>query len=98
GGEERRLFASVRRIADQLAGTSSVHTLKLVNVLGPNVLLIATSDASRPRAINTLPILGTLLRASKVCQCPPRKASNHAAKSIVPCGGGTPMSRSEERR
>src|SRR6266851_668618 len=79
-------------LVTQAARTSSVHTLKLVNVLGPNVLLIATSEASRPRAINTLPMRGTLLRASKVCQCPPRKASNQAAKSIVPCGGGTPMS------
>src|ERR1700737_591402 len=75
----------------QLARTSSVHTLKLVSVLGPNVLLIATSEASRPRATNTLPMRGVLLRASKVCQCPSRKASNHAAKSIVPCGGGTRM-------
>jgi len=76
----------------QPARTSSVHTLKLFNVLGPNVVLIATSEASRPRAINTLPMRGVLLRASKVCQCPPRKTSNHAAKSIGPYGGGTPMS------
>ena len=42
---------------------------------------MATSVASRPRAINTRPMRGTLLRASKVCQCPSRKTSNHAAKS-----------------
>ena len=47
--------------------TSSVQTLKLFSVLGPNVLLIATSVASRPRAIKTRPIRGTLFRASKVC-------------------------------
>ena len=52
--------------------TSSVQTLKLFRVLGPNVLLIATSAASRPRAISTRPIRGTLLRASKVYQRPPR--------------------------
>ena len=74
------------------ARTSSVQTLKLVKVLGPNVLLIATSAASRPRAISTLPMRGVLLRASKVYQRPSRKASNHAAKSIGPYGGGTPMS------
>src|SRR5437879_6101429 len=74
----------------QPARTSSVHTLKLVKVLGPNVLLIATSDASRPRAIKTLPMRGVLLRASKMCQCPPRNASNQAAKSMGPYGGGTP--------
>ncbi len=52
--------------------TSSVRTLKLFSVLGPNVLLMATSDASRPRAINTRPIRGVLLRASKVYQWPSR--------------------------
>lgn len=76
----------------QPKGTSSVHTLKLVNVAGPNVLLSATSAASRPRAINTLPIRGVLWRASKVCHCPPRKASNQAEKSIGSSTGGTPMS------
>lgn len=51
---------------------SSVQTLKLTNVFGPNVWVIGTSDASRPCAIRTRPILGTLLRGSKVRQCPPR--------------------------
>src|SRR5437762_6355093 len=84
------LFGS--RPVAQPVRTSSVHTLKLANVLGPNVLLIATSAASRPRAISTLPIRGVLLRASKVYQRPSRKASNQAAKSIGPYGGGIPMS------
>jgi hypothetical protein len=44
--------------------TSSVRTLKLFRVLGPKVLLMAASAASRPRAINTRPIRGVLLRAS----------------------------------
>ena len=52
--------------------TSSVKTLKLASVLGPNVLLIGTSTASRPRAIRMRPIRGMLLRGSKVCQAPPR--------------------------
>src|SRR5882672_10301835 len=37
--------ALLTRRRTQPARTSSVHTLKLVKVLGPNVLLIATSDA-----------------------------------------------------
>ena len=48
--------------------TSSVHTLKLFSVLGPKVLLIGTSVASRPRAISTRPMRGVLFRASKVYQ------------------------------
>lgn len=72
--------------------TSSAQTLKLFSVVGPNVLLIATSAASRPRAISTRPIRGTLNRASKVYQLLPRYASNHEAKSPGPYGGGTPIS------
>src|SRR5580693_5905907 len=64
--------------------TSSVQTLKLTSVLGPNVVAMATSIASRPLAISTRPIRGTLFRASKVYQRPPRYASNQAAKSIGP--------------
>ena len=52
--------------------TSSVTTVNCTRVVGPKVLLIATSAASRPRAISTRPIRGTLLRGSKVCQSPPR--------------------------
>jgi hypothetical protein len=33
-------------------------------VLGPNIVVIATSAASRSRASKTKPILGTLFRAS----------------------------------
>ncbi len=43
--------------------TSSVQTVKPASVLGPNVLLIATSVASRPRAMSTRPIRGMLFRA-----------------------------------
>jgi hypothetical protein len=51
---------------------SSVTTLKPMRMLGPNVVVMATSIASRPLAISTRPIRGTLLRASKVYQRPPR--------------------------
>src|SRR5262249_49542232 len=64
--------------------TSSVQTLKLTSVFGPNVWVIGTSDASRPWAINIRPIRGTLLRGSNVCQRPPTKASNQPAKSPGP--------------
>ena len=47
---------------------SSVHTGKFRRVLGPKVVVIATSAASRPRAIRTRPMRGMLLRGSKVCQ------------------------------
>src|SRR3979411_3256581 len=79
---------SCRRRSGQGDCTSSVQTLKLTSVLAPNVVLIATSIASRPLAISTRPIRGTLLRGSKVYQRPPRYASNQAAKSIGPQGGG----------
>ena len=42
--------------------TSSVQTLKLCSVFGPKVVLIATSAASRPRAIRMRPMRGVLLR------------------------------------
>jgi len=71
---------------------SSVQTLKPASVFGPKVLVIATSVASRPRAMRTRPMRGTLFRASKVCHCPSRYTSNQAAKSIGPWGGGTPIS------
>jgi hypothetical protein len=60
----------------ELAGaadvTSSVITLKPASVHGPNEVTIATSVASRPRAIKMRPMRGTLLRESKVYQRPPR--------------------------
>lgn len=55
-----------------LGKISSVITLKLASVHGPNEVTIATSVASRPRAIRMRPIRGMLWRASKVCQRPPR--------------------------
>jgi hypothetical protein len=52
--------------------TSSVITLKPASVHGPNEVTIATSVASRPRAIKMRPIRGLLWRASNVYQRPPR--------------------------
>ncbi len=52
--------------------TSSVKTRKPASVHGPNDVTIATSVASRPRAIRMRPMRGTLLRGSKVYQRPPR--------------------------
>jgi len=51
---------------------SSVTTVKLLSVFGPKVVLIATSAASRPRAISTRPMRGMLWRASNVYHRPPR--------------------------
>ena len=58
------------------AGTSSVNTLNPVNWHGPNEVDIATSVASRPRAIRMRPMRGTLCRASNVYQRSPRNTSN----------------------
>src|SRR5215475_15178571 len=52
--------------------TSSVITLKAASVHGPNEVTIATSVASRPRAIRMRPMRGLLWRASNVYQRPPR--------------------------
>ena len=68
GGEGVR---RVDRLSVQ-AAISSVQTRKLLRVFGPNVVVMATSAASRPRASSTLPIRGTLLRGSNVCHWPPR--------------------------
>ena len=52
--------------------TSSVITLKPARVHGPNEVTIATSVASRPRAIRMRPMRGWLWRASNVYQRSPR--------------------------
>jgi hypothetical protein len=52
--------------------TSSVITLKPASMHGPNEVTIATSVASRPRAIKMRPMRGLLWRASNVYQRPPR--------------------------
>jgi hypothetical protein len=54
------------------AGTSSVTTLNPASVQGPNEVEMATSVASRPRAIRMRPIRGVLCRASNVYQRSPR--------------------------
>src|SRR6185295_2837805 len=90
----RQHDSGVQQDADAIrhAATSSVHTLKLSSVDGPKLVVSATSAASRPRAISTRPMRGTLLRGSNVYQPSSRYASNQAAKSIGAYGGGTPIS------
>ena len=65
-------FAGCHGPADAASGTSSVTTLKPVSVHGLNSVTIATSVASRPRAIRMRPMRGLLWRASNVYQRPPR--------------------------
>ena len=48
--------------------TSSLITLKWVRLAIPKEVVIATSEASRPTAINTRPMRGWLCRASTVHQ------------------------------
>lgn len=48
--------------------TSSVHTVKFLSWFHPKVVEIATSAASRPRAITMRPMRGSLWRASNVYQ------------------------------
>jgi hypothetical protein len=52
--------------------TSSVNILNFVRAHGPNEVTIATSVASRPRAIRMRPTRGLLWRASRVYQRSPR--------------------------
>ena len=52
--------------------TSSVKTLKAASVWRPYDVVIATSVASRPRAIRMRPMRGVLWRASNVYQRSPR--------------------------
>ncbi len=58
-------------LAETADVTSWVITLKLASVHGPNEVTIATSVASRPRAIKIRPMRGLLWRASNVYQRPP---------------------------
>src|SRR4051794_12532443 len=62
--------------------TSLVQTLNDSSRLTPKVVVRATSAASRPRAMRTRPMRGTLFRASNVYHCPPKNTSNQALKSI----------------
>jgi MFS family permease len=61
-----------RRYVFAEAATSSVITANFASLKGPNEVTIATSVASRPRAIGMRPIRGVLWRASNVYQRPPR--------------------------
>ena len=72
--------------------TSSVTTPKRVSVFGPKVIVIGTSQASRPLAIGPRPMRGLLWRAAKVGHWQPRQTPNEALKSIGDGTGGMPMS------
>src|ERR1700730_18001363 len=72
--------------------SSSVHTLKVNRVFGRKVWVTGTVAAWRPWAIKTRPIRGMLLRASKVYQRPPIKASHQPAKSPGGPGHGMAIS------
>src|SRR5690348_2458214 len=68
---------------------TSAHTVIDLNAAGPKVVIIATSRASRPRPISTLPTRRALLRGSNVHHLSPRYTSIQAAKSIGLSGGST---------
>ena len=67
-----RFGRRTRRQVRHYSATSSVQTVKPDRIDGPNTVEIATSVASRPRAIRMRPIRGMLCRASNVYQRPPR--------------------------
>jgi len=64
----RHLDHRIRRLADLWHAFRDFirPDFKLSRVFWPNVVAMATSAASRPRAISTRPILGTLFRGSNV--------------------------------
>src|SRR4051794_10663360 len=74
-GAQTNVIFGQAAAADNRAGadtTSSVMTANLTNSATPKVVEIATSAASRPRAIAIRPIRGWLWRASNVYQRPSR--------------------------
>ena len=79
-------------ISGTASSTSSVTTVKRASCATPNAVEMATSAASRPRAITTRPMRGWLWRASKVNHRPSRNTSNQALKSIGAGSRGTPIS------
>jgi hypothetical protein len=64
-----RRMAALEKVAQV---TSAVNTWNFVSVHGPKEVTIATSVASRPRAIRIRPMRGLLWRASNVYQRSPR--------------------------
>jgi hypothetical protein len=71
GGDTRPRWPRAQA-ASVIRFTSSVTILNCTSLVWPNVVVIAQSAASRPRAIKTRPMRGVLWRASKVNQRPPR--------------------------
>jgi hypothetical protein len=68
----RRASACTSSALASSARTSSVTTWKCVRRVSPNEVVMATSVASRPRAMTMRPIRRRLWRASKVHQRSPR--------------------------
>jgi hypothetical protein len=55
-----------------VSATSSAQTSMVINCVGPKLVMVAVSTASRPWAIRMRPMRGVLWRASNVYQRPPR--------------------------
>src|SRR5258708_22344315 len=72
------------RFAGTAPVTSLVVTLKLASVHGPNEVTIATSVASRPRAIKIRPMRGLLWRSHCGGLPPTGKALDPAVKTPPP--------------
>src|ERR1700680_3465421 len=70
---------NLRAAREEAVSTSAelLRTLKPASVHGPKDVTMATSVASRPRAIRMRPILGLLCRASNGYQRAPREGSKH---------------------
>src|SRR5258708_11981679 len=71
--------------------TSLVITLKLASVHGPNEVTIATSVASRPRAIKIRPMRGLLWRATYGFPRPPPATTNPPLKNTGPPSKRPPL-------
>src|SRR5260370_11192339 len=71
--------------------TSLVITLKLASVHGPNEVTIATSVASRPRAIKIRPMRGLLWRGAKEDPPAPRGKLKPSVKTNRTTTSGPPQ-------
>jgi hypothetical protein len=80
--EAGHMLARWKAISVRRSVTSTVTTLNRVNFVGPKLVEIATSAASRPRAITMRPIRRRLCRGSNVNHRPSRNTSNQAPKSV----------------
>src|SRR5690242_21810344 len=79
-------------LVEHHGSTSAAWTVMVCSRGPPNVVAIATSEASRPRPITTRPLRRAPLRGSKVHQRSSSHTSIQAAKSIGAGSIGTSMS------